>query len=862
MLIDPKELSGFVPLDPTRPVDVNGTMRDIEAAYYESSLYEFLKAGWRYIDPNPYVDSWHLGAIAEHLEAVKDGQIKRLIINQPPRTSKSSMLVAFDPWVWAQKEESDTSGPGVQFLHASYAQNLSIRDSVKTRRLIESPWYQRYWGDRVRITSDQNTKVRFDNSAGGYRLATSVGGTLTGEGGHCFVAGTMVSTPNGLIPIERITSGQKVFAFDHSRDTVVTSLVIATKTREAAELYEIHTSEGHSFICTGNHPVFIAGRGYIPAAQLGAGDTILCEGRQADYVWPAVRPLRRASPQNAVRIAEGITAKLKRRLLLQGVLHSASRGKEQGLVRKLLQSCKAPEIKILLRRLQGGVQRQKAYKKNLCRVQQVLQRAGEMLFTGMRGKTSFSPHDWRWQFQLYGTGALLQSIQGNVRHCKGERWEGLRCLRESGKLHFGQRRGAVNLARPSHQSRHQGQQARKLGELVRVLPQKTPSWHTATITSVTRHCGEPQLVYDIQVEGQSNFYANGVLVHNCIIIDDPENAVDMQSEAIRQTTLEWFDNSLSTRLNNPRTGAIVLVMQRLHENDLTGHILSSDAGSDWVHLMLPMRYEADRAAVLYPNAIGWEDPREEEGELLTPERYDETSVSRLERQLGPFQAAGQLQQRPEPKGGGILKRDYWKDWESENYPSVSYVLASIDTAYTTKEENDYSAMTVWGVFEDDNEVPRVMLMNAWRAKVEFHELVEKIAATARKFKVDQMLIENKAAGVSVAQELRRVYGYEDWGVQLVDPKGQDKVARAYAVQHLFADELVYAPTQFSWADMVITECASFPKGKNDDLTDTVTQALRFLRTTGMLTRGSERTADLADSLTFKGNSGDTPLYPV
>ena len=270
MLIDPKELSGFVPLDPTRPVDVNGTLRDIEAAYYESSLYEFLKAGWRYIDPNPYVDSWHLGAIAEHLEAVKDGQITRLIINQPPRTSKSSMLVAFDPWVWAQAHKTDTSGPGVQFLHASYAQNLSIRDSVKTRRLIESPWYQKYWGNRVSITTDQNTKTRFDNNQGGYRLATSVGGTLTGEG--------------------------------------------------------------------------------------------------------------------------------------------------------------------------GGI----------------------------------------------------------------------------------------------------------------------------------------------------------------IIIDDPHNAVEAESEAVRNSTLEWFDNSLSTRLNNPRTGAIILVMQRLHEEDLTGHILSSDAGQDWVHLMLPMRYEADRATLSCP----------------------------------------------------------------------------------------------------------------------------------------------------------------------------------------------------------------------------------------------------------------------
>jgi predicted phage terminase large subunit-like protein len=520
-------------LDPSRPLDANKSMREIEAAFYEDSLYEFLKAGWRYIDPNPFVDNWHLKAIAEHLKAVQTGEIKRLIINQPPRTSKSSMLVAFDPWVWAQQKEiSDTSGPGVQFLHASYAQTLSIRDSVKTRRLIESPWYQRYWGDKVQITTDQNTKIRFDNAQGGYRLATSVGGTLTGEGG------------------------------------------------------------------------------------------------------------------------------------------------------------------------------------------------------------------------------------------------------------------------------------------------------------------------------------------SIIIIDDPHNAMEAESEAVRNNTLEWFDNSLSTRLNNPRTGAIILVMQRLHEDDLTGHILSSDAGQDWVHLMLPMRYEADRAAMLYPNAIGWEDPREVEGELLTPERYDEESVVRLERQLGPFGAAGQLQQRPEPKGGGILKREWWMDWDKENYPQVQFVVASVDTAYTTKEENDFSAMTVWGIFEDDNEVPRAMLMNAWRAKLELHELVEKIAATNKKFKVDHMLLENKAAGISVAQEIRRVYGYEDWGVQLVDPKGQDKVARAYSVQHLLADELVYAPLNFSWADMVVTECAAFPKAKHDDLVDTVTQALRYFRTTGMLTRGSERTAELADSLAFKGNSGDKPLYPV
>jgi len=139
------------------PIDIDQVKQDLLRYDCEQSLYTFMQHGWKYIDPNPFVPGWHLEAIAEHLEAVADGQIKRLIINQPPRTSKSSMMVAFDAWTWAQPHISDTSGPGVQFLHSSYAQTLSIRDSVKTRRLIESPFYQNLWGDRYQITSDQIT---------------------------------------------------------------------------------------------------------------------------------------------------------------------------------------------------------------------------------------------------------------------------------------------------------------------------------------------------------------------------------------------------------------------------------------------------------------------------------------------------------------------------------------------------------------------------------------------------------------------------------------------------------------------------------------------------------------------------------
>ena len=250
-----------------------------------------------------------------------------------------------------------------------------------------------------------------------------------------------------------------------------------------------------------------------------------------------------------------------------------------------------------------------------------------------------------------------------------------------------------------------------------------------------------------------------------------------------------------------------------------------------------MRFEADRSFVTVlghdedGEAITWEDPRQYEGELLWPARFGEAEVAALERTLGPWASAGQLQQRPEPKGGGIIKREWWNLWgepfdphtgkegATPAFPPMSYVLASLDTAFTEKTQNDPSAMTVWGVFVQNTqdqptrrqersgvvdqlddadmtaalstyaeETPRVMLMTAWREWLELHDLVEKVVETCRKLKVDHILIEAKASGQSVAQEIRRLYQHEQFTVQLIDPKSMDKVARLHSVVAMFAPE--------------------------------------------------------------------------
>ena len=366
-----------------------------------------------------------------------------------------------------------------------------------------------------------------------------------------------------------------------------------------------------------------------------------------------------------------------------------------------------------------------------------------------------------------------------------------------------------------------------------------------------------------------------------VIIDDPHSVDDANSDAKRETATSLFKEAVTSRLNNPDKSAIVVVMQRLHERDVSGVILDGDMGYD--HIMLPMRYDPLRAR---PTMLGWEDPRTERDELLFPQRFPQAVVDRDEAAMGPYATAGQYAQSPEPRGGGIIKDQWWQPWDMPEYPGIEFVVAALDTAYTAKAENDPSAMTIWGTFSASSEsqttrsvdrygrqvdvtrsyqseslgpVPKAMLMYAWQDKLEFAELVEKTAANCRRMKVDVLLIENKAAGHSVAQELRRVFANEDIIVILYDPKTLDKTARLYAVQHIFSEGMVYAPNK-DWAEMVIRQVSSFPRGAHDDLVDTVSMALSHLRKTGHLTRAAERMRELDDAQTHHGNNEGVPLY--
>jgi len=476
------------------------TLEQVQAERYRRSLREFTKAAWPTIEPgSDYTSGWHLDAISDHLEAVIEGEIKRLIINIPPRHSKSiSTAVVLPAWTWATQ-------PSKKFLYASYSASLSIRDSTKCRRLIDSPWYQAHFGDKFHLSGDMNQKSRFENSENGIRLSTSVAGSLTGEGG------------------------------------------------------------------------------------------------------------------------------------------------------------------------------------------------------------------------------------------------------------------------------------------------------------------------------------------DCIILDDVNNVVEADSQKVRQGVIDWWDQAMQSRLNDPKTGAFIVIQQRVNEQDLTGHILANELGNEWDHLVLPARYEIGHPTPVR-SSLGFTDPRTEEGELLWPERFGEKELSTLERGLGSYAAAGQLQQRPSPKGGGILKASWWVPWEREELPEVSYVIQSWDTAFETKESSSYSARTTWGVFKHNGH-DCLIVLDMWYDKVNYPELRKLAQEAYDDWEPDAVLIEKKASGASLLHDLRQA------GVPvLAYSPDRDKVARAHAASALLEDGRIYYPKR-KWAEDLISICAAFPAAKNDDVVDTATQAWLRLRKGWFLGHTEDLTED-------------------
>jgi len=304
-----------------------------------------------------------------------------------------------------------------------------------------------------------------------------------------------------------------------------------------------------------------------------------------------------------------------------------------------------------------------------------------------------------------------------------------------------------------------------------------------------------------------------------IILDDPLKPDEALSETRRTSVNDWYDNTLVSRLNSKEHGIIIIVMQRLHQDDLVGHVLSQQG---WEVLSFPAIAEEDEVHII-KNVWGRRWFERKTGEVLQPDRESRLTLEGIRAAIGSYNFASQYQQTPVPLGGAIVKTEWLKYYGPGDLPErFVCVLQSWDTANKSGELNDFSVCTTWGAMFD-----RYYLLDVFRRRLDYPELKRAVHGQARQHRADKVLIEDKASGTQLIQDLSLEGLY---GVKPYDPlPGNDKILRLYAQSAEFESGRVLLPRSAPWLDEYVREITAFPGSKYDDQVDSTTQALDHLK---------------------------------
>ena len=303
-----------------------------------------------------------------------------------------------------------------------------------------------------------------------------------------------------------------------------------------------------------------------------------------------------------------------------------------------------------------------------------------------------------------------------------------------------------------------------------------------------------------------------------IILDDVLKPEEALSETLRTAANDWYFNTLLSRLNSKGNGVIVIVMQRLHQQDLVGEVLEREP---WEVLSLPAIAREDEV-IAYESVFGTHRFRRKTGDALHPERDSVDTYRRIRETVGEYNFQSQYQQSPVPLEGGLIKRDWIQSYERQDLPETfTFVLQSWDTASKSAEMNDFSVCTTWGFYDQ-----RFYLLDVYRNRNSFPELKRAVLEQWQRWQPNTVLIEDKSSGIALIQELQaegafRVEAYKP-------PPQSDKFMRLAAQSVKFEAGKVLLPTRAPWLDEYVTELTGFPGTKFDDQVDSTAQALEYL----------------------------------
>ncbi len=303
-----------------------------------------------------------------------------------------------------------------------------------------------------------------------------------------------------------------------------------------------------------------------------------------------------------------------------------------------------------------------------------------------------------------------------------------------------------------------------------------------------------------------------------IIIDDPLKPQDALSETERSKVNRWYDNTLLSRLDNKAQGCIIIVMQRLHQDDLIGHVLEQEG---WDVLSLPAIAETDEEHLIR-SPLGSYMYRRTAGEPLHAERESLADLAKMRQTMGEYDFTAQYQQNPSPQGGAMLKKQWLRYYVPGECPaSFDRIVQSWDTANKAGELNDYSVCTTWG--QKDN---HFYLLHVFRRRMEYPDLKRAVKDQALIHNASTVVIEDKASGTQLIQEL----GMENVsGLTAYAPPACEKLIRFHGQTAAFENGLVLLPTEAPWLADYVHELTTFPGSKHDDQVDSTTQALAWMR---------------------------------
>lgn len=754
-------------------------MNELEAldAACRTSFDVFAMRMFKTVEPGTqYEWGWYLGCIAEHLEAASRNELPRLIINLPPRCLKSYLVArAFPAWRMGKN-------PSEKFISTSYGYEVTEQNAMACRRIMKSPQYMQMFPE-TRISAELDRNTHFETTKMGQYYAASALSPLTGMGGEwCFIGKTKVLTQSGYKNIKDIGINESVWSFNHETGQREIRRVTAVFKRDVSGLVQVKTSGGRRIVCTPEHPFWVDGFGYKQAKDLKAMERLVTTGvyeGKGHEVHIAMHLLRKGVYAFKSRLSEILTETAQGFVLLQSMLQTTPQLQEPASVRYMQSKDRIKNEEVL-----RGLPHQ-------------------------NNKTQGVTGIWE-AIQSY---CSTYRVQGQIPLCDMSIKE-----KEIGASH---RRGQKE------------QPARESIAALSKLPHNASSREFDSVASVTPYSGKEHTVYDITVEGNHNFFAEGILVHNCIV-DDPLKPMEAYSDTIRNSTNLNIRTTMFSRFNDKRTGKFVLIMQRVHEDDPTGNLLK-DGG--YYHLRLPA--EAKTHILIKLGDREWEMQK---GELLSPSRLSREILDQTMLDMTPMNYAGQMLQEPVPIGGG----EFFPEWP-QHYNAMAikpkgmnvYILVDAaggdETNKKKKKTSDRTAMAVIGLAPDNN----YYLLDL---------VIDRFNATER---IDMLFILHKKWN-EICEKPPKV-GYEKYGLmtdthyakkrmseegynfQLIELGG--RMAKEERIRRMipdlqkgrwyFPDTLIYTDTEGRSLDMVKelldSEMAVFPRSRFDDGLDAVTR---------------------------------------